>query len=164
MLLRDKVAVITGGAGRNGLGFATAKLMAVQGARVAILDLARAEPQAAAARLGAGHLGLVADVTDKASQPCAEVLGQAYRRIHRLVGQFPAICANQNVLEHLLLLRSAELSSGPQTGANKRGKNRLINCTTLTISCLDLDQHCAISLRVVPPLSRCVACALRHET
>ena len=67
MLLKDKVAVVTGGAGANGLGFATAKMMAEQGARVVILDLAGANPQAAAARLGAQHLGLVADVTDKAS-------------------------------------------------------------------------------------------------
>src|SRR4051794_37208815 len=67
MLLKDKVALITGGAGVNGLGFATARRMAELGARVAILDLARAEPQAAAARLGEGHIGLVADVTDKAT-------------------------------------------------------------------------------------------------
>lgn len=65
MLLKDKVAVISGGAGVNGLGFATARKMAGQGARVAILDLERAGPAAAAARLGDGHLGLVADVTDK---------------------------------------------------------------------------------------------------
>jgi len=67
MLLKNKVAVITGGAGVNGLGYATARQMAAQGARIVILDLARAEPAAAAARLGEGHLGLVADVTDKAS-------------------------------------------------------------------------------------------------
>ncbi|MEX8495787.1 SDR family NAD(P)-dependent oxidoreductase, partial [Sphaerotilus sp.] len=67
MLLKDKVAVITGGAGLNGLGFATARLMASHGARVVVVDLARAEPAAAAAQIGAGHLGLVADVTDKAS-------------------------------------------------------------------------------------------------
>ena len=67
MLLKGKVAVITGGAGQNGLGFATAKMMAAHGATVAILDLAQANPQAAADRLGPGHLGLVADVTDKAS-------------------------------------------------------------------------------------------------
>lgn len=67
MLLKDKVAVITGGAGTNGLGYATARQMAAQGARVVILDLERAEPAAAAARLGAEHLGLVADVTDKAA-------------------------------------------------------------------------------------------------
>jgi NAD(P)-dependent dehydrogenase (short-subunit alcohol dehydrogenase family) len=67
MLLADKVALITGGAGPNGLGFATARLLAAQGARVAIIDLAPADPAAAAARLGAAHLGLVADVTDKAA-------------------------------------------------------------------------------------------------
>jgi NAD(P)-dependent dehydrogenase (short-subunit alcohol dehydrogenase family) len=86
MLLKDKVAVITGGAGLNGLGYATARLMAAQGARVAILDLDRANPQAAAAQLGAGHVGLVADVTDKAAceAAAAQVL-QAFGRIDILV-------------------------------------------------------------------------------
>jgi len=67
MLLADKVALVTGGAGLNGLGFATAKMLAAQGARVVILDLERADPAGAAARLGPQHIGLVADVTDKAS-------------------------------------------------------------------------------------------------
>jgi len=86
MLLKDKVAVITGGAGINGLGFATARQMAAQGARVVIMDLARAEPAAAAARLGAGHLGFVADVTDKAAceAATAKVL-EAFGRIDILV-------------------------------------------------------------------------------
>ena len=73
MLLKGKVALITGGAGANGLGFATAREMAAQGARVAILDLARAEPAAAAGRIGAAHLGLVADATDKAACDAAAV-------------------------------------------------------------------------------------------
>ena len=59
MLLKNQVAIITGGAGINGLGFATARLMAEQGAKVAILDLEGADPAGAAARLGEGHLGLV---------------------------------------------------------------------------------------------------------
>ena len=71
MLLKDKVAVITGGAGLNGLGFATAKLMASQGARVVILDLEQAEPARAAGQLGDDHLGLVASVTDKAAVDAA---------------------------------------------------------------------------------------------
>jgi NAD(P)-dependent dehydrogenase (short-subunit alcohol dehydrogenase family) len=71
MLLKDKVAVITGGAGLNGLGFATAKMMAAQGARVVILDLEQAEPGKAAAQLGDDHLGLAASVTDKASVDAA---------------------------------------------------------------------------------------------
>jgi NAD(P)-dependent dehydrogenase (short-subunit alcohol dehydrogenase family) len=86
MLLQDKVAIITGGAGINGLGFATARLMAAQGARVAILDLARAEPAAAAQRLGAGHLGLVGDVTDKAAcEAAAAAVLKACGRIDILV-------------------------------------------------------------------------------
>ncbi len=67
MLLDNQVALITGGAGVNGLGFATARMLAAHGARIVILDLDRADPAAAAARLGPQHLGLVADVTDKAS-------------------------------------------------------------------------------------------------
>lgn len=86
MLLKDKVAVITGGAGINGLGFATARMMGEQGARVAILDLAAADPQAAAARLGEGHMGVVANVTDKASCEAAAAAVQArYGRIDILV-------------------------------------------------------------------------------
>ena len=86
MLLKDKVAIITGGAGVNGLGYATARLMAAQGAKVAILDLARANPAEAAAQLGAGHMGLVADVTDKAScdAAAAQVL-KAFGRIDVLL-------------------------------------------------------------------------------
>ena len=82
MLLKDKVALITGGAGVNGLGFATARQMAAQGAKVVILDLARAEPAAAAAKLGEGHLGLVADVTDKAA--CEAAAAAALQRFGRI--------------------------------------------------------------------------------
>src|SRR5207237_9876308 len=82
MLLTDKVAVITGGAGLNGLGFATARMMAAQGARVAILDLARAEPQTAAAKLGGGHIGVVSDVTDKPA--CEAAVAQVLKAFGRL--------------------------------------------------------------------------------
>ncbi len=90
MLLKDKVAVITGGAGPNGLGFATARLMAEHGARVAVLDLAGADPAAAATKLGDGHLGahlgVVADVTDKASCDAAiAAVLKAFGRIDVLV-------------------------------------------------------------------------------
>lgn len=86
MLLKNKVAVITGGAGLNGLGFATATMMAEQGAKVVILDLEGANPQAAAERLGSGHLGLVANVTDKASCEAAVAkINAQYGRIDILV-------------------------------------------------------------------------------
>ena len=77
MLLKEKVAVITGGAGLNGLGYATAKMMASQGARVVILDLEQANPQKAAAQLGSQNLGLVADVTNKESCEAAAIAIQS---------------------------------------------------------------------------------------
>jgi NAD(P)-dependent dehydrogenase (short-subunit alcohol dehydrogenase family) len=82
VLLKDKIAVITGGAGQNGLGFATARQMAAQGAKVVILDLERAEPAMAAARLGSDHLGLVADVTDKAA--CDAAVAKVLRTFGRI--------------------------------------------------------------------------------
>jgi NAD(P)-dependent dehydrogenase (short-subunit alcohol dehydrogenase family) len=86
MLLTDKVALITGGAGLNGLGFATARMMAEHGARIVILDLDRAEPASAAARLGPQHLGVVADVTDKAScERAAKAALDKFGRIDILV-------------------------------------------------------------------------------
>ncbi len=82
MLLEGQVAVVTGGAGLNGLGFATARMMAAHGARVVILDLERADPAGAAARLGAQHIGLVADVTDKAG--CEAAVREVLARCGRL--------------------------------------------------------------------------------
>jgi NAD(P)-dependent dehydrogenase (short-subunit alcohol dehydrogenase family) len=82
MLLKDKVAVITGGAGLNGLGFESARMLAAQGARVAILDLAGANPAAAAAELGPQHIGVVADVTDKAS--CEAAAREVLQRLGRI--------------------------------------------------------------------------------
>ncbi|BDD94241.1 hypothetical protein PanNE5_36810 [Pandoraea sp. NE5] len=82
MLLKDKVAVITGAAGINGLGFATARLMASHGAKVVLLDLAQAEPEAAASRLGDEHLGMAVDVTDKAS--CDAAILAARERFGRI--------------------------------------------------------------------------------
>lgn len=86
MLLKDKVVMITGGAGLNGLGYATARNMAEHGARVVILDLERADPAGAASRLGEGHLGLVADVTSKEScDAAAKAALAAFGRIDVLV-------------------------------------------------------------------------------
>ncbi|NPC55334.1 SDR family NAD(P)-dependent oxidoreductase [Caenimonas soli] len=86
MLLADHVALITGGAGLNGLGFATARLLASHGARVVIADLEAARPAEAAAQLGPQHQGLVANVTVKADAEAvvARVLEQ-FGRIDILV-------------------------------------------------------------------------------
>ena len=63
-LLDGKFVIVTGAASPRGLGKATARMFADQGATVAILDLDAAQAQAAAADLGAEHVGLACDVTD----------------------------------------------------------------------------------------------------
>jgi NAD(P)-dependent dehydrogenase (short-subunit alcohol dehydrogenase family) len=82
MLLKDRTAIITGGAGMNGLGFATARMMAAHGARVAILDLASANPAGAAAELGPQHIGIVADVTNK--DQCEAAAREVIERFGRI--------------------------------------------------------------------------------
>ena len=86
MLLANRIAVVTGGAGVNGLGFTTARMMAEQGAKIVVLDLESASPAKSAALLGNDHLGIVADVTKKAQCEAAveKILAQ-YGRIDILV-------------------------------------------------------------------------------
>ena len=86
MLLAGKTAIISGAAGVRGIGFATAKTFAAQGARVAILDLDGAGAAKAAAELGKEHLGLACNVTDKADceRAVSEVL-KAFGRVDILI-------------------------------------------------------------------------------
>jgi len=75
MLLADKTAVISGAASARGIGRATARLFAEQGARVAVLDLDTAGAKSAAEELGPGHIGLGCDVGDPTS--CRKAAEQA---------------------------------------------------------------------------------------
>ena len=73
--MQGKTAVISGAASRRGIGLATAKLFAAQGAKVAILDIDLNSAHEAAASLGAGHLGLRCDVTD--AEACNSAVAKA---------------------------------------------------------------------------------------
>jgi NAD(P)-dependent dehydrogenase (short-subunit alcohol dehydrogenase family) len=67
MLLERRTAVITGSASARGIGKATAQLFAEHGARIAVVDLEAADPQAAASGIGPAHRGYACDVRDKAA-------------------------------------------------------------------------------------------------
>ena len=68
MKLKDQVAIITG-AGRN-IGEETAKLLAAEGARIAVVDMDRGRADKVAAEIkatGGDAGGFVADVSDEAA-------------------------------------------------------------------------------------------------
>ncbi|HBQ1976240.1 TPA: SDR family oxidoreductase, partial [Klebsiella pneumoniae] len=79
-------AIITGAASARGLGFATAKLFAENGAKVVIIDLNGEASKTAAAALGEGHLGLAANVADEVQvQAAIEQILAKYGRVDVLV-------------------------------------------------------------------------------
>ena len=86
MQLKDRVAIVTGGASLRGIGWATAKRFADEGARVVLLDIDAEATAQAAREIGPQHLGLVCDVRDEAA--CQQVVQQvleAFGRIDILV-------------------------------------------------------------------------------
>jgi NAD(P)-dependent dehydrogenase (short-subunit alcohol dehydrogenase family) len=100
MLIKGKIAIITGAASRRGLGLATARLFAEHGAKVAILDLDLAMAREAAASLkGRGHMALKCDVTSRAQceRAVARVLAR-YGQVDILVNN-AGITSPQRVME-----------------------------------------------------------------
>lgn len=61
MRLRDRVALVTGGA--RGIGAGIARCLAEEGARIALVDIDGPEAEKTASSLGGGALGLAADVS-----------------------------------------------------------------------------------------------------
>lgn len=102
MLLEGKVAIVTGGASQKGIGWATAKLFADQGAKVAILDLDHMTVNEAAAKIGAGHRGYVCDV--RRPQACDEAVAQILKDF----GQVDILFNNAGVSQPLRLMDSTQ--------------------------------------------------------
>src|SRR5689334_525339 len=92
MRLRDKVAIVTGGA--SGIGFAYARRFLAEGARVVVADVADAP--AAADKLGdaARVLGLRCDVSDAAAaRAMADAAVQRFGRVDVLVNNAAVFAA-----------------------------------------------------------------------
>ena len=82
MLLQDRIAIVTGAASPRGIGFATARRFAEEGASVVIVDVDADASVNAAAAIGASHLGLACDVRDEAA--CRAAVQQVLDRFGRV--------------------------------------------------------------------------------
>ena len=112
MQLKDQVAIITGAASPRGIGWATAKRFADEGARVVILDLdAQAAEQAARTISHMGHpqqdrhlqhLGLACDVRDEGA--CRS----AVQRVLDVLGRIDILVNNAGVSQSQRLLDSTQ--------------------------------------------------------
>lgn len=87
MLLKDRIAIVTGAGSARGLGRAIAQLFATHGAHVAVLDLKAVDVAASVGTLtGDGHMALQADVTSLAAcMTAAAAVMKRHGRIDVLV-------------------------------------------------------------------------------
>ena len=98
MLLEGKCAVISGAASERGIGLATARRMASQGARIVILDLDGNAAAKAAVSLGGDHLGLRCDVTS--AEDCAKAVAEAIA----VCGRIDILINNAGITQKIKLL------------------------------------------------------------
>ncbi len=119
MLLKDKIAVITGAASARGLGKATAALFAEHGARVVILDLDADKAASAAADLptvsAGAHLGFACNVVKK---PDCDA---AVKRILEEVGAIDILVNNAGITQPLKFMDIAPENYDAVLDVNLRG-------------------------------------------
>ena len=121
MRLKDKVAIITGAA--NGIGHATAKRFADEGAQVDIADLRHAEIAKAVAETGAAA-GFVVDVTQRASID-AMVAGVKDR-----FGRIDVLVNNAGITKDARLVKMTEVEFDAVIDVNLKG---VFNCAQAVV-------------------------------
>lgn len=102
MQLKDQVAIVTGGASLRGIGWATAKRFADEGATVVILDLNADAAAQAAQAIGAGHLGLACDVRNES------ICRATVERVIKQFGHVDILVNNAGVSQSQRLLDSTQ--------------------------------------------------------
>lgn len=115
MLLKNQVAIVTGGASTRGIGWATAKRFADEGARVVILGLDASAAQSAAAAIGDQHLGFACDVRDEAA--CQAIV----QKIISDLGQVDILVNNAGVSQSYRLMDSSQSDYDLVMDASVRG-------------------------------------------
>ena len=109
MQLKDQVAIITGAASLRGIGWATARRFAEEGARIVIVDLDAQAAEQAARAIGQQqqnqhlkHLGLACDVRDETA--CRA----AVQRVLDTLGRIDILVNNAGVSQSQRLLDSTQ--------------------------------------------------------
>jgi 3-oxoacyl-[acyl-carrier protein] reductase len=121
MRLKDKVAIITGAA--KGIGFATAKRFAQEGAKVMIADV-NPEAVKAAVDLIPGSEAFVVNVTDRASvEASVDQIMQRHGRIDILIN-------NAGITQDARLVKMTEAQFDTVIDVNLKG---VFNCTQLVV-------------------------------
>ncbi len=121
MRLKDKVAIITGAA--KGIGFATAKRFAQEGAKVMIADV-NPEAVKSAVDLIPGSEAYVMNVTDRASVEAAvDQIMQRHGRIDILIN-------NAGITQDARLVKMTEAQFDAVIDVNLKG---VFNCTQLVV-------------------------------
>jgi 3-oxoacyl-[acyl-carrier protein] reductase len=111
--LKDRVAVITGGASGVGLGIAT--VLHAEGARVAILDVDRPAAERAAAGLGGEAAGFQADVSLRAN------LDAAVQGVLDRFGRVDILAANAGIFPSMELADISDATFAEVVGVNVLG-------------------------------------------
>lgn len=102
MQLKDQVAIITGAASPRGIGWATARRFADEGARVVIVDLDAHAAEQAARMIGPEPLGLACDVRDEGA--CRSVV----QRVLDTFGRIDILVNNAGVSQSQRLMDSTQ--------------------------------------------------------
>ena len=111
--VENKIAVVTGGT--SGIGLATAKLLAAEGARVFVTGRRSPELAAAIEQIGHGAVGIQGDVSK------LEDLDRLFAVVREQAGRLDIMFANAGTAEHLMLEQVSESQFEAGFSANVKG-------------------------------------------
>ena len=111
--LENKIAVVTGGT--SGIGLASAKEFAVQGATVAVLARSQEKADKVVAEIGNGAVGFVGDVSDLQS------LGAFYNGVTKKLGKIDIVFANAGIANRTILEETDETAFDRIVNVNFKG-------------------------------------------
>lgn len=113
MKLANKVAVVTGG--NSGIGLATAKLFAGEGAKVAITGRNKATIETAVSEIGNGAIGIVSDVAR------IDTIDALYEKVGHDFGKIDVLVVNAGVVSLGALGNISEEEFDKVVGINYKG-------------------------------------------